>query len=112
MKNIILFDNPADKTNLLPLTYTRPICCLRVGIDTVIEKWKDAVSGTFSVLTDDYLSEKFPTIYTDDNYFISGNIIPDKNIISDIFTLSIGECLTVNMSEIMFLSGIIFPLIK
>ena len=46
MKNIILFDNPADKTNLLPLTYTRPICGLRVGIDTVIEKWKDAVSGT------------------------------------------------------------------
>ena len=104
MKNIILFDNPADKTNLLPLTYTRPICCLRVGIDTVIEKWKDAVSGTFSVLTDDYLSEKFPTIYTDDNYFISGNIIPDKNIISDIFTLSIGECLTVN-DKIIALRG-------
>lgn len=104
MKNIILFDNPADKTNLLPLTYTRPICYLRVGIDTVIEKWKDAVNGTFSVLTDDYLSEKFPAIYTDDNYFISGNIIPDKDIIAEIFTLDTGECLTAN-DKIIALRG-------
>ena len=34
---VILFDTPEAADNLLPLTYTRPVACLRVGIDTIAE---------------------------------------------------------------------------
>lgn len=36
--NIILFDDNEVRKNLLPLTYTRPIAHLRLGIDTLEEK--------------------------------------------------------------------------
>jgi hypothetical protein len=35
---IILFDDNARNT-LLPLTYTRPVADLRIGILTIAEKW-------------------------------------------------------------------------
>ena len=37
--NIILFDGIYHK-NLLPLTYTRPVSDLRIGILTIKEKWE------------------------------------------------------------------------
>ena len=55
--NFILFDY--NREAFLPLTYTRPVAELRIGINTIKEKWEyyfDAVS----VKTEDYLSEKFP----------------------------------------------------
>ena len=37
--NIILFD-AEERKNLLPLTYTRPVSELQVGIMSISEKWK------------------------------------------------------------------------
>ena len=36
--NYILFD--ASRNSLLPLTYTRPVCDIRIGILTIREKWE------------------------------------------------------------------------
>ena len=36
--NAILFDGP-ERVQLLPFTYIRPVAQLRIGIDTLIEKW-------------------------------------------------------------------------
>ena len=36
--NYILFDD-SNRENLLPLTFTRPIAEIRVGILTIKEKW-------------------------------------------------------------------------
>ena len=59
--NIILFDVPAVRENLLPLSYTRPVADFLVGITTLRQKWEAFVKdGRFSYLTVDYLSEKFP----------------------------------------------------
>ena len=93
MKNIILFDNSTDKTNLLPLSYTRPLCDLRVGIDTIREKWEAALPGCYSILTEDYLNVKYSANICDDNIFIRGNIIPDAELIRAIESLNIGEYL-------------------
>ena len=93
MKNLILFDNSTDKTNLLPLSYTRPLCDLRVGIDTIREKWEAAMPGCYSILTEDYLNVKYSANICDDNIFIRGNIIPDAELIRAINNLNIGEYL-------------------
>ena len=57
--NIILFDNEI-RSQLLPLTYTRPVCELRVGILTIKEKWELWLKGDISYITQDYLAEKYP----------------------------------------------------
>ena len=51
---IILFDDNAHKT-LLPLTYTRPVADLRIGILTIAEKWAKHLNTDYSF---------YPAIFT------------------------------------------------
>ena len=53
--NYILFDNPTDRQNLLPLTFTRPVANIRIGILTIAKKWEKQLKSTVSYLTMDYL---------------------------------------------------------
>ncbi len=91
--NIVLFDNPHTRTDLLPLTYTRPTGDLRVGITTLSQKWESMLPGFYSTLTDDYLSEKFPAKITDDTYFITSNILANEELVQRIASLQPGETL-------------------
>ena len=75
-KNIILFDDPATRDNLLPLSFTRPLADLRVGITTIKTKWQHVVAGTYSYLTVDYLSKKFPVTQADNSLYVAGNVCP------------------------------------
>lgn len=81
MKNLILFD-PDTRDQLLPLTYTRPVCALRVGIMTIHEKWEKWLDGKASYITQDYLSDKFPIVISQDNFVINGAVLPDAHICS------------------------------
>ena len=49
--NYILFDGPS-RNNLLPLTYTRPVAEIRVGILTIREKWEAFLESTITFVTD------------------------------------------------------------
>jgi UDP-N-acetylglucosamine diphosphorylase/glucosamine-1-phosphate N-acetyltransferase len=87
MKNIILFDSSDTRNHLLPLTYTRPIAELRIGILTIREKWEHWLEGVASHITQDYLAEKYPINIADDNYIIDGSILPNEalcNLINDL----------------------------
>ena len=90
--NIILFDNQT-RAHLLPFTFTRPVAEIRIGITTIREKWERALSTECSFFTQDYLSELFPCIISDDNLFISGNLLPNKPLVDAIKVLNIGEVL-------------------
>lgn len=81
--HIILFDSP-KRTNLLPLTFTRPIGDLRVGILTIQEKWEKYLSYSVSFLTEDYLSSKYPSKYTDDNLYLYGGLLPSAELIDQL----------------------------
>lgn len=91
--NIILFDHADVRTNLLPFTFTRPGALIRIGIDTVAQKWHRHTGGTVSYLTEPYLSEKYPATFTDDNYFIAGTVVPDADLVAAIRNLQLGESL-------------------
>ncbi|HXC06747.1 MAG TPA: putative sugar nucleotidyl transferase, partial [Bacteroidia bacterium] len=58
--NLIFFDNTTIRTNLLPLTFTRPLADLRFGILTIREKWEKRLGMLSSTLTIPALTEKFP----------------------------------------------------
>jgi UDP-N-acetylglucosamine diphosphorylase/glucosamine-1-phosphate N-acetyltransferase len=93
--SIILFDDNAHQT-LLPLTYTRPVADLRIGILTIAEKWTKYLNKDHSFHTLDYLQAKFPVKIEADNLFINGAVCPDENLLEAIDKLQTGQALKYN----------------
>ncbi|SDT38341.1 UDP-N-acetylglucosamine diphosphorylase/glucosamine-1-phosphate N-acetyltransferase [Mucilaginibacter mallensis] len=89
---IILFEDNAHQT-LLPLTYTRPVADLRIGILTIAEKWAKYLKVAYSFKTEAYLQGKFPIKITTDNLFINGAFCPDADLLEAIDKLQTGEAL-------------------
>ena len=89
---VILFDDQA-RNNLLPLAFTRPVSEIRVGILTIAEKWKHYLQAGVSYLTEEYLQEKYPLIFKDQNLFINAGICPDKELLEAIDRISEGDAL-------------------
>ena len=92
MKNIILFDNE-NRELLLPLTFTRPVGELRIGILTIREKWEHYLNGKVSYLTQDYLSKKYPIHVEAENYVIDGSVIPTLELSKLVAQLGLNEAL-------------------
>ncbi|MCT4636976.1 MAG: GlmU family protein [Bacteroidales bacterium] len=84
--NYIFFDDSASD-NLLPLTFTRPVAELRIGITTIREKWERELSAKISFITKDYLSEKFKLVEADDNILINGSIVPNDMLVNTVCAL-------------------------
>ncbi|MDX1629651.1 MAG: putative sugar nucleotidyl transferase, partial [Fulvivirga sp.] len=91
--NVILFDDPAIRQALLPLTFTRPVAEIRVGILTIAEKWEHKLKMPSSYLTEGYLSDKYPTLSADDNLLINGGLCPNDKLLLAIDSLQPGEAL-------------------
>jgi UDP-N-acetylglucosamine diphosphorylase/glucosamine-1-phosphate N-acetyltransferase len=90
--NYILFDNPG-RDNLLPLTFTRPVADIRIGILTIREKWEAYLGVKTSSLTEDYLSPKYPIIKGKQNILINGSICPNEKLVSQIVKLKPNQAL-------------------
>lgn len=86
MRNIILFDDD-NWDGLLPLTFTKPICELRVGILTIREKWERRLEAKSSYITQDYLALKYPIHIEDDNFLINSTVLPTDELIDKILQL-------------------------
>lgn len=94
--NLILFDDPLIRVELFPFTLTRPTGNLRVGIQTIDEKWATRLGVKPSFLTESYLQHKFPRGTGQDNLLINGAICPDDKLLSAIANLREGETLVSN----------------
>lgn len=102
--NTILFDQ-ANWENLLPLTFTRPVSELRIGILKISEKWEKYLGENVSFLTENYLQEKYKTNFESNNYYINGAVIPNPRLIDEIIELKEGEVLKFQDNIIAFISG-------
>ena len=91
MDNLILIDNNEHWNALLPLTFTRPISELRVGIMTIRAKWEYLLDSKASYITESYLSSKYPFILEEDNLIINSTIIPTPYIIEQVKKLEINR---------------------
>ena len=98
--NTILFDYNRD--TFLPLTFTRPIAELRIGINTIREKW-EYYFDKISIKTEDYLSKKYPLILESSNLWINSNILPNQFIINQIKDLKVGNILMHHDIPVAFL---------
>lgn len=90
--SIILFDDQF-RHNLFPLTYTRPVSEIRVGILTIAEKWRKHLGAELSYLTEDYLQEKFPLRFSPVNFLINSAICPDEMLLEKLSSLQEGEAI-------------------
>ncbi len=89
--NVILFDNPTIRVDLLPITFTRPVADIRIGILTIAEKWEKYLGSKPSFSTEAYLSKKYVTTLSQDNYWINGAVCPDAQLVKAIASLKTGE---------------------
>jgi len=94
--NIILFDHPVTKKNLLPFTFIRPIAQIRVGILTITEKWDKLLPAQYSFLTENYLQCKFPQTKSGTNLYVSGSLIPNRELINELKALKENQFLYKN----------------
>jgi len=86
--NLVLFDD-VQSEHLLPLTYTRPSCELRVGMFSIKEKWDLYLNDSSSYQPfRSYLSVRYPTHQSDNNMYINGACLPDEFALEQIRNLS------------------------
>ncbi|MBI4648159.1 MAG: GlmU family protein, partial [Bacteroidia bacterium] len=90
--NYVLIDDHTWRS-LLPLTFTRPVSEIRIGILTIKEKWDKFFSTECSYITEQYLSEKFRIKKEPENILINSSVLPNPALVNEISLLSCGEAL-------------------
>lgn len=92
---INLFDDGTWLT-LRPLSFTRPVADLRIGILTIAQKWEKYLNASLTGFkTISYLASKYP-LAPDAQLFINGSVCPDEHLVEAIFNLNAGESLKKN----------------
>ncbi len=101
--NLILFDSHKIRTNLLPLTFTRPVADIRLGILTIREKWEKYLGQKSFTLTENYLQQKFPsTTESSSALYVNGAVIPDERLTDTIHKLGALQTLVAQDNIIAF----------
>ncbi|MDE6490062.1 MAG: glucose-1-phosphate thymidylyltransferase, partial [Muribaculaceae bacterium] len=101
-QNLILFDDVVVRENLLPLSFTRPLSHLRVGITTIEEKWiRRMAPSKVSHMTVPYLEEKFPCV-SQSGLFVAGHVVPSAELAEAVSALDYGEALVSDAGLIAF----------
>lgn len=94
MSKIILRDDTAVHENLLPLSYTRPVADMLVGINTLRQKWEMYLPGEYSYQTEEYLSEKYPAAPLEEgDLVIASNVIASEELAEAVKALLPGQAL-------------------
>jgi len=107
--NYILFDDTTWQ-NLLPLTFTKPVSEIRFGILTITEKWEIYLSGKLTFQTQDYLSVKYKSSYTNNAVFINGKICPTAELLAQINNLEFNKGIKNGTTLIAFRSNQASPI--
>ncbi|MDJ0363628.1 GlmU family protein [Hymenobacter sp. H14-R3] len=91
--HLLLFDDPAIRPYLLPLTFTRPVAALRCGILTIAEKWQHRLgAASVGYLTQPYLQAKFPAgNVAGPALVVNGAVCPDDLLARQVLALTPGQ---------------------
>lgn len=110
---IILNDSPLIHTQLLPLTFTRPVGELMIGMTAIRQKWERALPGEYSYASTDYLSELYPMAEPDEStLFIASNLLPDPYLVEAVASLDEGEALVDSEGSTLAWVGVSGPVNK
>ena len=102
-RQIILADDPEIACSLLPLTFTRPVSELLLGLSTLRSKWERLLPGEYSYITADYLRELYPNAEPDsDTLVIASHIVASRRLADTVALLLPGEALTTGERTIAY----------
>ena len=102
--NYILFDGGV-RNSLLPLTFTRPVADIRIGILTIREKWEKHLGLTTTTITEEYLEDKYPMVELEENILINASFCPTDNLVDKVKSLSENEAIFKGEDVIAFYSS-------
>jgi UDP-N-acetylglucosamine diphosphorylase/glucosamine-1-phosphate N-acetyltransferase len=92
----VVFHDNGLHLKFAPLTLTRTVAHIRMGLFTSEERWmlmlgKEHFEESLFV-TQDYLSKKFPQPNVDEVYLhINAGVIPDSSLVREVRSLKVGE---------------------
>ncbi|WP_300671464.1 GlmU family protein [Soonwooa sp.] len=90
----LVFSDAQYWEDFLPLSFTRPVAEIRVGILTFSERWKKLLEIESSYyITEDFLQEKFKKPAAGQSLFIVPNFLPSESLLQQIKDLKAGEAL-------------------
>ncbi|QSS97230.1 GlmU family protein [Psychroflexus sp. ALD_RP9] len=91
--NIVLFDDHY-RNNFLPLTYTRPIADLRIGILKIAEKFQHYFPSASTLYqTEDYLQNKFKNLKSGECLYLNSRFLPTENYVKQLQNLGPNKAL-------------------
>ena len=89
---ILLFDT-ADRKSLFPLTLTRATATIRMGIDTLQDKWERLLNLSSLILTDYYLQDLYEPVLPGEYLLIASNLLPTQLLADQIKQLQPGQAI-------------------
>lgn len=93
----VLVDHRKQWSNLRPLTLTKPVSKLRIGILTMEEKWSKTFETTVKIKTVQEYLKSFDTFLENEAAtYINSSVLPTPNLAAAILKLNAGESLYAN----------------
>ena len=97
--SIVLFDN-RNRKSFFPLTATRAIASLRMGILTIKERWEKTTGEEVFVHTEDYLKPLYDKIPDGEHLWVDSAVIISDELLSAIKELKANEAIMDNQGLI------------
>lgn len=88
---LILFDNHL-RSRLFPLTLTRAVASLRIGILTMAERWEKLTGMPVYTHTDNHLQNRYGYADSGEHVWIDAAVIPDQDMVDLIAGLDNNCC--------------------
>lgn len=88
---IILFDNQ-KRNRLFPLTRTRALASLRMGILTMAERWEKLTGMQVFIHTDNYLQNLYGYANAGEHIWIDAAVIPDASLVDCVHSIESNAC--------------------
>ena len=89
--SIILFDN-TQRNHLWPLTQTKAVAALRMGILTMAERWEQLTGMQVFVHTEAYLQNLYGYPDAGEHIWIDASVIPNTALVDLVQSIDKNDC--------------------
>src|SRR5690349_10859642 len=90
--DLILFDTD-HRRRLYPLTLTRAVADIKMGIFTAKERWEKLTGAKAFVLAEDYLQPLYEQASAGEYLIIDAHVLPTIEVVENVLALKRGQAL-------------------
>ncbi|WP_185872691.1 putative sugar nucleotidyl transferase [Blattabacterium cuenoti] len=100
----ILYDGEIEWINLLPITFTKTISKIRIGILTIQDRWEKYIGGKSIICTKNFLSKKYilkKKLNIKNILMINSSFLPNDELLQLLFNLKENEAIFCSKTKTM-----------